>query len=411
MKKQIIAIWTVSLGFALYIGYWTANLIPQTESVSHNVRSNYKNADNKSTSLKNSLGNKKRIRVTTSSAQENPSMEIIFASLASQLTNGSVDNKTIELIKNLNNSEFIQLIDQQLNEPMHRGNLYLLFKHYAWEFPLDAAQYYENNTATKEIKSLLRSALLESWSRVNPEEAYQWYMEKEYIKSKPDMDVQNIFSGLAEQGDLESTFDKLKMLDEKFFGLAACGISMKLKENDEYIDFLTRATELDNNKINIQTVAFWMRKDIKAVTNWLALQPDSPQKNNLKSTVLNQWMYINPQQGAQWYLDNTDSPQDAINVIAREWGRKDPQAALGWLEAKERSTAGYNDALETIFRSSIYTNIDFAMENINKLPNKNYKMTISKTIYWALSRDSPKKAKEFFDNSPYKKYIKKYKYK
>jgi hypothetical protein len=116
-------------------------------------------------------------------------------------------------------------------------------------------------------------------------------------------------------------------------------------------------------------------------------------------------MMSNPQEAANWHMDNADdkTKQKAANEIIQNWSYRDPKAAMTWLDNQEGLDK--DKSVKKIISSSIYSNPNFAIDNLEKLSSDKDKKQLSQQIYAQLKRNSPKKAADFLEDSPFKEEL------
>ncbi|MCM8542128.1 MAG: hypothetical protein NE328_17800 [Lentisphaeraceae bacterium] len=419
MKSSIIAVWALSTGIAFYAGYSTrsTNTENSQKEFSESAKKNSDLKESVSRETSDSTSGKQR-RINTT-ASNRPPVNVVLADLKALLGETgmmSMDMASLaesyNLVKNLNEEELLEALNQMqgnLNNPSTMMPLMLILGQYANVNPLNAMAFYENNITSPQTKMVALSGILSSWSKNDPEGAYEWYQDKGSKDSSGGMmggssfSLVYIFQGLAKK-DLNATIDKLKSLDNSGFQaqMAASGIASSLRTKEDFVGFIEKTKDLDNVQIRNSVLQNWLLRNPTETVEWVDSMEDKDEKKKYKDQVLSGWMMSNPKEAADWYIakaEGKDKQASADKVIQR-WSFSNPKAAMEWLETQDGLDS--QKSIKTLFESASFSNPGFVTENLDQLTDDKDKKTVSQKIYQSLLRQNKKKAEEFLEESPYK---------
>ena len=423
--KLVIGAWAASLGFAFYTGYSVGQ--PTVNITENNIAAN--NIESSSdtqklgSSSKSSTKKEKqqsRLRISPVKKHREP-VNIVMADLKALLGNGMTGMdmaafaESYNLVKDLSEEELteaLSLLQGDLKSPGNMMPLMLILGKYAEFDPLNAVAFYENNITSPQTKMMALGGILSSWSKTDPEAAYDWYLEKNKnsknssVMGNAAFGMTYIFKGLA-NNDMGSAIEKLKSLNPIGYEaqMAASGIANSLREKEDFIDFFEKTKEIDNQKIKGSILQNWVDRNPQEVVAWLETQEEDEHSQKNNQQVLRSWMSNNPQEAAEWYLGKAEDKQKAADTVVQQWTWRNPEAAMDWVKDKEGIDP--QKSLQKILESSVYQNPEFAIKNINKLESTGSQQKLSVRIYAYLKNQSKSKAAEFLAASPFKDQINK----
>jgi len=317
------------------------------------------------------------------------------------------------LVKNLSEQELLavlNLMTDEANNPKNLQLVSLLTGRLATFDPMSAIGIIEDNITAPQAKMTAMLSALSSWTKEDPIGAYHWYTDPNNGNNQEgmyqSMGQLAIFNGLA-TNDTNDAFTKLTELGSSGGNtmFAAMGFSQSLESKADFINFIEQASELDDNQIKESLITAWVQRSPLETVEWLETVENKEQHTQLQTKVFHSWMASDPSNAADWFLTAASDKQSRATKIIQSWGMGDPNAALSWLDRqsdfdKEQPTA-------QLLNSSVYSNSQFAIDNLELLSTDKAKESLSSNIYRKLFRSNSRKAAEFLASSPYKSAIEK----
>jgi len=426
MKNGIIVFWIISLVCAFFLGQQYDKKPTQSEPEidSHINQPIIKNEIKEPNSFASKIETSKIITINDkefSQVDDVPLMIDIVSTLKSKFGNNPMAYDIVaiatsyDLIKELNEDEILEalsLLDADANPAMISMPLNLLLSRYAEINPESSMRYIENSVSNTQKKNMAMFTIISTWAKNSPLEAYDWYEKSTRNNSNSSkinsFTLPTIFTSLA-QNNLPDAIDKLSDLTGQAnkARMAVLGITNTLSEPEDFINLIERTGLLEDNQIITSIVNHWAMKDPQETIQWLETNENIENKDELERNILTTWMSSKPKQAADWYVANADdtNKQQYANNVVENWAYRNPQAALSWIN--EQSEIDAEQSIVKLLNVSAYSDVNFVLENFDKISSDKEKESLSVTIYSSLRRQSKTKAEEFLAASPYKQTLEK----
>jgi len=421
MKNGLIISWLLSITAAFFVGYHFKTIKqpivmssePDVTLEGQSVNQEVIAIAQKKTREVGGLANELTLKTDlpqnkiSSIVQE---LQFLLGNNLSGIDMPSISN-AYQLIKNLSEAEVIEalyLLEGDFNKTQISMPLNLLLSRFAEINPEEALLFVDNNLLSTQGRMSSTLSILTTWSKSDPEGAYIWHQQSRLSENNGGMyDTRNmglfsIFNGLA-NNNLPDAIDKLKILASQGEDIQMAGMAVTRSLNSlaEYIDFIDQTKSLENDQLLNTIVSSWAAKNPDETLLWL--DTVEGEKEQLSEIVLNSWMNNAPKKAADWYINQSNEKQKATNRIVQSWGARNPKATLNWLNQQEG--IDQQKSLERLLSSTMYSNTNFAIDNLNSLSDDVRKKRLSTSIYVSLKRNNKKKANEFLNNSSYKEHI------
>jgi hypothetical protein len=419
-RKQVVIISIFSvLSFLLGYSIKDATKISM-ESVAINSNDNGTEASANSTT-KNSSNQAQATKDTperqSSPVKSRPNPAIVISDIKSLLGDPNMMSmdfasfaESYNLIKELNEAELFETLNLLSKNPNDMSNmmpLMLILSKYAEFNPLNAIAYYESNITNPQLKMGALSGIMSSWAKVDPIGAYDWYNQNGSKSTgqfgAESMSLAPIFQGLAKR-DIEDAILKLQEISSDGFKgqMAATGITSALKSKEEFASFLKISESLDNKQIQTSVLSNWAMRDPVEASEWIDSLEDKKKSDKYAQSILPSWLMSEGEKAADWYIER--APQEdkvkSIENVIQNWAYSDADGATAW--AEKQGEGNNQKVLKSLVSTLSWSNPDKAISILEKIESKEDKQQLSQQIYNALKQSSPKKAKEFMENSPYK---------
>ena len=416
MKKiKLIIIWSVSVGIAYFLGYFVREIGPIsldavaiTSPNNPKISTEYKKASPILTKQDNEL---KETEVLPTD-QKSIIAEVIsllsgdpyFFDLASVSKAYSLVSKFSEQQV----SDALMEMEGKLNSPKNAIYLNLLISRYAELDPLGAIDFIGNNISSPWAKSSSLGAAVSTWSKRDPTGAYYWAVdnpesENDFMSSYK---YSSIFKGLAKQ-DVNDAYSKLSGITNQGtnFHMAARGIAAVLDDSESFSTFYQQVKGLGAKRVVNSAITTWVNNDPMEVANWLENMEENKDKREMQDATLSQWVLSEPVQAVTWYMNQGygGDTQSYANKVASSWGRTDPKQTLEWIN--QQPNIDKEIVTQNLLQSSVYSNIQFAIDNTELLSSEKNKKNISQKIYFYLKRSNKEQADKFVNDSLYKDYL------
>jgi hypothetical protein len=178
-------------------------------------------------------------------------------------------------------------------------------------------------------------ALFKNWSEADPAGAARGYMS--LSRSTLDTDLANfIVSGWIAKGDRTAAWAWAQSLPRSNARAQACAAVFG-SWADEDPDAAGRAAlllpEPDRTRAAWAVFSCWSEKDVKGLLGWLPELADAALRKGLVDTGLGKLMKTDIAEAAAWAgTAPPDLRSRAVERVAEQWARSDPEAALVWLQ-------------------------------------------------------------------------------
>ena len=416
MNKSILAAWAISIGIATYAGYSLRGPITNKKITSVENRNNQKSSKFRTSGKKYGANGK---RINTAPRGNRDSVNVVLADLKSLLGHSGMMSMDMAafaesylLVKNLNEEELVEALSQlqgNINSPTNIMPLMLIIGQYAEVNPESAMAFYENNITSPQSKAMALSGIYSSWSKTDPEGAYEWFQKKrnndnsDGLMDKSSLGLIYIFQGLAKK-DLSSTIEKFKDLNNSRLStqMATSGIASSLREKDDFIEVVNKTSSMEDKSLRNMAIQNWVMKNPNEATNWIDSLKDEKEKKILNKQVLSSWMDNDPQNAATWYISKADEKdkQSAVDNIIQHWSFRNPKATMEWIKNQEGIDS--KESIKNLFNSALYINPEYVADNLGEITDKKIKKELSQKVYTQLQTQNREKAKEFLENSPFR---------
>jgi hypothetical protein len=288
--------------------------------------------------------------------------------------------------------------------------LNLLVGRYAEINPYGAIDFIENNVSSSRNKKSSLNSVISAWAKNDPTSAYFWAEENKDSENGNDFMASYkyvaIFNGLAKQ-DVNDAYSKLNEIagSGKNTDMAAMGLANVLEDSESYSVFYENSKKLGSDNVMKSAVASWVNKDPQVVTEWLDTVEKGEDRRTMEDAALNNWIYSEPKKAVDWYMSQADGVdvQSYINKAVSTWGRSEPKQTLEWIN--QQPNVDKDIATEKLLQSTIYSNLQFAIDNTELLGTEQSRKNISSTIYYRLKQSNKEKAERFLNESPLKEYL------
>lgn len=416
MKMKLIIFWSASIILAYSGGYFfsksdSISLKPLVLETHENqlTPSEYKNE--KTILLKKQAHDPQKTESLLSDHKK------ILAEVKSLLAGGSFSldlasiSKSYALVSEFSELEVSNALSEMKGNLNHVRNamyLNLLISRYAELNPYGAIDFIENNVSSPRNKKLSLNSAIRTWAKHDPTSAYYWVVdnknnENDFMSSYKYV---ALFSGLAKQ-DVNDAYSKLNEIANKGkdTDMAAMGLANVLEDSESFSVFYENSKFLDSKNVMNSAIATWINKDPLVATEWLDSIDEGEDKRKMQDAALNNWINSEPRKAVDWYMShgNGDERQSYANKVVTSWGRTDPKQTLEWIN--QQPNIDKEIVTTKLLQSSVYSNIQFAIDNTKLLSSEKSKKSISSTIYLNLKRSNKKKAERFLNDSPYKEYL------
>jgi hypothetical protein len=430
MNKQLGLLWGLTLLVTFYLGYSYKTLSSTesaeiTSSAHHSIATeNELLADNKNVK-RSTVTLDQNIKSNNNSATNVPVTNITktLGDIKSMLGNGmniAGIAKAYIMISDFNQQyleKALAQLENTANQPNNASLLSLLLIKYAEQNPQESMDYINSNITSQQSKSAATTSVIRVWSNNDPLSAYDWFLNQQKHQDKKgslpfsQRALHTIFSGLTKQ-DFHGAIDKLIDIssDSGNGFMAVYGMTDVLTKKDEFAELMNRTSELADIRLKNNVVQSWVKRDPQEAIEWVDSVDDIEGKAKLQKEVFSGWMATEPSEAANWYLSSAapEEKQLYADKIIDEWGRFNtgtPEDALDWLS--QQTEIDLEKSTTTLLKSLVYSNTDFAINNLNLLSSDKEKLDVSIRIHMTLERKNKKKAAEFVEQSTIKEALQK----
>ena len=412
MSKDRI-IWIISLSAAFFAGYavsWQNSESTSSELIKPKVSEQdfkeSKKGPNKSFNRAKVNQPRYSTRTTDFYAQDIiDELQLIFGPF-SYTKDYSKISKARKLIDKLTADEILEiiyLIKDEASRDNEKAFHHLILK-LAELAPHKAVTLYESGLLPFRLKSRVLDPILNSWTKLNPESAYKWH--EKLVKDKQISDrfyLSKIFRGLATK-DMDLAINKLEKLDGNRISSAVNGIVETLKHEEEFIELIERFNEYKDKKVMSSTINGWISRSPVDAKNWLEREGSEMVSLSYNSNIFNSWAEYNPEQAAEWFYEKSYSKESALQSIITKLQWSKPDFLLDLIEDKA-ATPNSQRYIEDILKWKLDSNLNFVIENLDRISHQRSKRELSIKIYQRLMNDNQERAEEFLKTSTFKEEI------
>jgi hypothetical protein len=302
--------------------------------------------------------------------------------------------------------EALAEVEKTTREPQQKMMFYsLLLGQWAENDGPAALAYAEKNMKGKGMFDFgIKSAVLGSWARRDPDAVWRWY-QTERQKGESDqstqMTVSALFAGMASK-DIDAAFARLNTLEEHERPMAAAGIASTGGDERARQRLLERSESLApelRRQIQENAIRSWAMMDPEEALKWIRTRPAEDQ-SGLRSTAANMVMMSDPQRGADLLMEGAtekDKPR-IYDTIVGSWANRDPRAAAEWL-TKQPQGPELDNARRTF--ASLVTQRDpsAAMDWAKSVTNEDQRNSSVQQIYQTWRKRDEKAAEAALEAS------------
>jgi hypothetical protein len=235
--------------------------------------------------------------------------------------------------------EALAEVEKTVREPQQKMMFYsLLLGQWAETDGPGALAYAEKNLKSKGPFDFgVRSSILGSWARQDPDAVWRWYQkEREKGASDPNsqMMIASVFAGTAAK-DLDLALSRLSSMDEQERQMALTGIAGTAGDERGRKRLLDRAEGLSpelRKPLQESVLRSWAMMEPEAAIKWIRSRPEEDQPG-LRTAAGNMVMMSDPARGAELLLEGVaekDKPR-VYDTVVSQWAYRDPRAAAEWL--------------------------------------------------------------------------------
>ena len=303
----------------------------------------------------------------------------------------------------------LTILRGDLDKLENRELVSMLLSEYARFAPTQAIALIEQNISELGKKSFYARKVLAQWSKQDAYAAFNWFEQNQTVYQRfSNSFVSDVFKGLA-ANDVYDAIDKLNNLntDRNTARRAVNAIAANMSgSNTDFAALLEHAHLQNNEQINKAIVGEWARKDPYAAIEWLDNQ--NLNDEGMQHTVLNSWMYSagdNIAAAADWYMQQGLSNNSDKRLNNIMQGFAYANPEAGLQWLNGTSLVDKQNALVNLITSSAGINPDFAMKHIPMIENEADQLSASRRLYRSLNYNNPQKAQQFAESSPFKQEL------
>ena len=411
MKKYIVTIcWSVSVLAALFVGQ--AIKQPADYNYSDSVSNSKPEMDTetKENTVEdfNQVQKEAAPKPSPVQTQKVPSMRpASINSLMADLENFYSKNQyhnfdnyqnladTWEKLKTLDEEQLYELYEQmeEVNEKGVNWNVArMLFSRMG---ELDPGRAIAFAVSKKQAYSV--QGVLHNWSKDKPLEALTWITEnKDSFSSSSRIDYYSLFNNVAKV-DAEKALEGLKDFDIAKQRNALRGILNTLETNEDFLKVIGQFDGFEDKESKLSAALFsWGQKSPKDAIAFAQTIESERQRKDAVRKVQSAWVRSNPEEAANWILENESSSSYGVSSIVNNWDWKKSDSLYNWIQKQEdpaiRDQASYN----LISRYS-YNNAELSKKALETIESADLRKKAVTHIYRSLRYKNKQAAAEFLN--------------
>jgi len=315
-----------------------------------------------------------------------------------------------QIVKDLSETELAQALEHLTSRDDigdYEVAMQLLLERYAGYSPVDAINYASSIIGNNQLRRRAITKVLGTWSASDPITALNWYQQQERESGIFSIQISTIFRGLAER-NVDLAMSSLSEISHNKIDLHAAisGIASKLDTSDGFKNLLERTSSLDNERFTKQIYNRWALQDGEGLNEYIE-SLENPKARSDAMEFLFQ-AYVNNEKPdtkiasvADAYVAeaNSDEVDKRVKTMMQQWGGRNPQAALNWINQK--TGIDHEKATYELVRRASSLHPDFAIRNLSLVPSGDKRTNLSVKIYLSLKRKhSQQKADSFLQSLP-----------
>lgn len=236
---------------------------------------------------------------------------------------------------------------------------------------------------------MLRPEFIDNWSLKKPHEALAYLLNNNTREEDHSFSI--VFKNLSRKNYQEALLELSKVNKEnKSYALE--GIASTLSSTEEFTNLITYA-EIDeeNNEQMVSIINEWALKSPLDAIDWSRSQDNADYIEQIQYT----WLQNDPENAANWVLENSTNNAEALNKIVGNWDYDRPQELLKFLDQQPPNQNLDKAYLQLITEGNYYEH----EEVLGRINSKEIRKKAVASIYEELINSDSESAALFLKNN------------